>query len=77
LLKDEESLDQFLTGIARCALELLVDSRQLADDQVDEAEERIFERVFSKMSSEDARYFREAKRDGLLSENIDLSIRHL
>jgi hypothetical protein len=72
LLKDEVSLQKFLVGIMRCALELLVDSRQIADDQVDEEEDRLFERVFSKMSSEDARYFREAKRDGLLSENIDL-----
>jgi hypothetical protein len=72
LLKDEESLDQALVGIVRCALELLVDSKQAGDDGADEEEGRLFERVFSKMHSEDARYFREAMRDGLLSENIYL-----
>ena len=72
MLKDEESLGQFLVGITRCALELLVDSRQVADDQVDEEEDRLFERIFSKMGGADARYFREAMRDGLFPENIEL-----
>jgi hypothetical protein len=72
LLKDEESLDRFLVGITRCALELLVGSRQVASDQADEEQGLLFERVFSKMGDEDALYFREAKRDGLLSENIYL-----
>src|SRR5205085_10904213 len=54
LLKDEESLDQFLTRIARCALELLIDSRRVAGDQEDEEEDRLFEKVFSRLSSEDA-----------------------
>lgn len=72
LLKDEASLDQFLAVITRCALELLIDSRLVADKQADEEEDRLFERVFSKMGVEDARYFREAKWDGLLSENIYL-----
>jgi len=72
LLKDEEALGQFLAGITRCALELLVDSRQGAGDQADKEEDRLFERVFLKMSSEDARYFREAKWDGLFAENIEL-----
>jgi hypothetical protein len=71
LLKDEESLDQYLVGITRCSLELLVDSKLVADDQADE-EDRLFEKVFSKMSSEDALYFREAMRDGLFPENIEL-----
>jgi hypothetical protein len=72
VLEDEESLGEFLVGITRCALELLVDSRDIADDQTDEKEDRLFERVFSKMGDEDALYFREAKRGGLLSENIYL-----
>jgi hypothetical protein len=38
---------------------------------VDE-EDRLFERVFSEMSREDALYFREAMRDGLYPENIEL-----
>jgi hypothetical protein len=72
LLEDEESLEQFLVGITRCSLELLVDSRLVADDQADEEEDRLFERVFSRMSSEDALYFREAMREGLFPENIEL-----
>jgi hypothetical protein len=64
-------LDQFLAGRTRCALELLVDSGQAASDQTDE-EEKLLERVFTRMDGEDARYFREAKREGLLSENIYL-----
>jgi hypothetical protein len=72
LLKDQEVLDQFLAGITKCGLELLVDSRHVAGDQADEEEDRLFEKVFSKMDGEDARYFREAKRDGLFAENIEL-----
>jgi hypothetical protein len=72
LLKDDESLDQFLVGIIRSDLELLLDSRQSEGKQVDEGEDRLFEKVFSKMSSEDAVYFKEAMRDGLFPENIEL-----
>lgn len=72
LLKDEESLDKFLIGIIRCDLELLIDTKQVADDLADEEEERLFERVFSRMSSGDVLFFREAMRDGLFPENIEL-----
>jgi hypothetical protein len=72
LLKDEESVDQFLVGITKCALELLINSRLVADDQTDEEEDRLFEKVFSRMRSEDALFFREAMRDGLFPENIEL-----
>jgi len=72
LIEDEESLDKFLAGVTRCALELLVDSRRVACNRADEEENRLLERVFSRMGGEDARYFREAKREGLLSENIYL-----
>jgi hypothetical protein len=71
MLKDQESLDQFLAGIMRCALELLVDSRQVAGDQAD-GEDQLFKRVLSEMDGEDARCFREAMREGLFSENIFL-----
>jgi hypothetical protein len=72
LLKDKESLDQFLAWIVRCDLDLLVDNRQVAGKQADEDEDRLFERVFSSMSREDALYFKEAMREGLLPENIEL-----
>lgn len=72
LLKDKESLDQFLAWIVRCDLDLLFDSRQVAGKQADEDEDRLFERVFSSMSREDALYFKEAMREGLLPENIEL-----
>jgi hypothetical protein len=72
LLEDEESLNQFLAGIIRCDLELLVDSKQVAGKQADEEEDRLLERLFSRMGSEDALYFREAMRDGLLLENMEL-----
>lgn len=72
LLKGEESLDQFLAGITWCALELLVDSKHVAGGGPDEEEDRLFEEVFSRMSSEDALYFRKAMRDGLFTENIEL-----
>lgn len=72
LLKDEESLEQFMAEITRCALELLVDSKQARGDQIDEEEDELFKKIFPKMGSEDARYFREAMRDGLFSENIEL-----
>jgi hypothetical protein len=72
LLGDEESLEQFLIGIVRTDLELFVDSRQAADQQADEAEDRLFEKIFTGMNSEDALYFKEVMRDGLFLENIEL-----
>jgi hypothetical protein len=72
LIKDEGTLDKFLAGITRCALELLVDSKQAGGDQADKEEDRLFERIFPKLDNEDARYFREAKREGSFSENIYL-----
>jgi hypothetical protein len=75
LIVDEECLDQFLAVIIRSDLELLVDSRRVAGQRVDDEEERLFEEVLTRMGSEDALYFREAMRDGLLAENIELFYR--
>ncbi len=71
LLENEEYLDQFLAGIVRSDLEMLVDVSKVSAKPADE-EDRLIERVLSGMSNEDALYFREAIRDRLISENIEL-----
>lgn len=68
LLKDEESLEQFLTLITRDELEMLTDNVHTQHRSDDE----LFEKVFSTMDEADALYFREAKDEGLLSENLEL-----
>lgn len=75
LIGDAECLDQFLAVIIRSDLELLVDGRRVAGQRVDDEEERLLEEVLTRMGGEDAVYFREALRDGLLAENIELFYR--
>lgn len=68
LLKDEASLDEFLILIARDELEVMTNNVYAKLHSDDE----LFERIYSKMNAEDALYFKTAKDDGLLGENLEL-----
>jgi hypothetical protein len=71
LIKDEEVLEQFLLSIAADDLGSLLESEQIVGLS-DEEEDELFEKVYSRMDSEDALYFREAKSDRSLYHNIEL-----
>lgn len=71
LMDDGETLSEYLISIAKHDLGELLDSDQISGLSSDE-EDGLFERVYSKLGEEDARFFREAKRDGILYENMRL-----
>jgi hypothetical protein len=71
LLQDEATLDEYLIYITRDDLAMLLESNQDTNPSV-AIEDEIIERVYSKMESEDAQYFREAKENGFLYENLML-----
>lgn len=68
LLQDEDNLDQFLILIIKDELEMLTNNVYAKHRSEDE----LFEKVYSTMDSADALFFKKAKDDGLLSENLDL-----
>lgn len=67
-LQDEEALEEFLVRTTRDEIEMRFESenRQYRSD------DDLFEKVYSKMGSEDALYFQEEKDKGLLDENLEL-----
>jgi hypothetical protein len=71
IMKDEEVLEQFLVSIAADDLGALLESKQVGGLS-DEEEDELFEKVYSRMDSEDALYFREARSDRSLYHNIEL-----
>jgi len=71
LLQDKEALDQFLVNITREELEMLTQSEDEPNAPTN-WEDGLFERVYSKMNSEDALFFQEAKKDGIRYENTQL-----
>jgi hypothetical protein len=71
LMCDGEVLNQYLISIAKDDLGALLESDQIEGLPADE-EDELFERVYSKLGDEDARFFREARRDGILYENMRL-----
>jgi hypothetical protein len=68
LLEDEASLDEFLRLITRDELEVITNNVYAKPQSDDE----LFERIYSKMDEEDALYFKTAKDEGLLGENLEL-----
>ncbi len=68
MLKDEENLNEFLSRITRDDLEMLIESVHEGYRSDDE----LFEKIYSRMGSEDALYFQEAKAEGLLDDNLAL-----
>jgi len=71
LLADEEALNRFLIGIANSELGLLLQNDSI-DGLSGEEEGQLMEGLYSGMGSADAHFFREAERDGILSENTEL-----
>lgn len=71
LITDEEALDEYLRGVAADDLGLLLENNGIGALAKDGAE-HLFERVYSGMESADARFFEEAKKDGVLFDNTRL-----
>lgn len=71
LMSDDEALNQYLISIAKDDLGALLESDQIEGPLADE-EDELFERVYPELGDEDARFFREARRDGILYENMRL-----
>jgi hypothetical protein len=74
MLADEETLKRFVENVAGEDVSVLLENERLGVWSVEE-EDRVFERLYSRMEREDAQYFAEAKRDGLLGENLELLYR--
>jgi len=71
LLNNKEALDEYLRGVAADDLGLLLENdsiRALAQDGA----EQLFQQLYSGMESADARFFEEAKKDGVLFDNARL-----
>jgi hypothetical protein len=71
LLQNEEVLERFLAHIVRNDLGFLLDSKRITGLS-DEAEDELFEKVYSEIDSEDRVFFEEARKDGILYQNIEL-----
>jgi len=70
LLKDEEKSARFLAQIAGDGLGLLLESEHVG--MVPDEEDELWEEVYAGMGREDRAFFRAARRDGILGENIEL-----
>ncbi|MBA3243227.1 MAG: hypothetical protein H0T60_18560, partial [Acidobacteria bacterium] len=70
LLKDEEKSARFLAMIAGDGLGLLLESEHVG--MVSDEEDELWEEVYAGMGREDVAFFRAARRDGILGENIEL-----
>lgn len=68
MLKDEENLNEFLIRITRDDLEMLIETAHEGYRSDDE----LFEKIYSRMESEDALYFQGAQAEGLLDDNLTL-----
>ena len=74
LLADEETLKQWLLAVAREDVSHLLENDSFRGLPV-EVEDQFFEQLYCRMERDDARYFAEARRDGLLGENLELLYR--
>lgn len=71
LLQNEEVLDQFLVSIVTGDLAGLLESERTGG-LLDEAEDELFKKVYRDIDSADREFFEEARKDGILFENIEL-----
>lgn len=71
LMSDGEALNQYLISIAKEDLGALLNSEQIEGMPADD-EDKLFEKLYSRLADEDVRYFREARRDGILYDNMRL-----
>lgn len=71
LLNDEEALDEYLRGVAADDLGRMLENDSIGVLAKDGAEQ-VFQQLYAGMESADARYFDEAKKDGVLFHNARL-----
>jgi hypothetical protein len=73
LLEDEEALWKYLTYVATVEVDDSNDSRicEVFGVGGERAEEEILERLFSRLSKEDARFYREVDKEDLLFHNVE------
>lgn len=71
LKKDDEILNQYLISIAKDDLGAILNSAQMEGPSADE-EDELFEKLYPEMNAEDALFFRQARKDGILYENMRL-----
>jgi hypothetical protein len=71
LLQDEQALHRFLVYVLTSDLGAKLDVELMKKEAMAEDDE-ILETVYAGMGAEDAGYFREVKREGLLYENAQL-----
>lgn len=71
LISDEEAFGRILAGFAQDDLGLVLGSERIKG-MPDGEEDRLYERVYSRMGKEDAAYFREVREEGQLWENLEL-----
>lgn len=71
LMKDDEILNLYLISIAKDDLGAILNSAQMEGPSADE-EDDLFEKLYPEMNAEDALFFRQARKDGILYENMRL-----
>lgn len=71
LLSDEDALDQYLLYVAKDDLSALLDSGHIVAPSGEKLDD-LLEGVYSGMADEDAQFFSEARRDGILYDNTRL-----
>lgn len=70
LIRDEETLNEFLIHIAEQEILFILNSDKT--EQLESIERRLIERIALRMEGEDAHFFQEAIDDGILWENARL-----
>jgi len=71
LMSDGEALNQYLISIVKDELGSILNSSQIEGLSAEE-EDELFEKLYSEMNDEDTLFFREARRDEILYENMRL-----
>jgi hypothetical protein len=71
LMRNDEALNRFLISIAKDELGSILNSTQIEGLSAEE-EDELFEKLYFEMNDEDALFFREARKDGIVYENIRL-----
>ena len=71
LMKDDEILNQYLISIAKDDLGAILNSAQIEGPSANE-EDELLEKLYPEINAEDAFFFRQARRDGILYENMRL-----
>lgn len=74
LLEDEAALKKYITYVVSVEVDSSIDSRiaEVFGVGAAQAEEEIFGPLFSRLSVEDERFFREVSEDGLLFEHVEV-----